>query len=231
MSGHVFYPPYMKNCTGECFGKDGQTCPKLKADFGCELDDAIQETMEAQARAAWEALPWRERNFVRIMDKFCPAIIPDALLSYLHDAGFFEAPASLKYHGAYSGALYDHSFAVTQALLSLTRRLDLRWEQHRSPYIVGMFHDLCKVDNYCRKDGGGWEYNRDATIPGHGDKSAILLSQYLRLTEEEILCIRWHMGAFDEKENWNAYGRACEKYPNVLYTHTADMIAARVLGV
>ena len=39
------------------------------------------------------------------------------------------------------------------------------------------------------------------------------------------------MGAFDEKENWNSYGRACTQFPNVLYTHTADMIAARILGV
>ena len=46
-----------------------------------------------------------------------------------------------------------------------------------------------------------------------------------------MLCIRWHMGAFDDKENWNSYGRACTAYPNVLYTHTADMIAARILGV
>lgn len=56
-------------------------------------------------------------------------------------------------------------------------------------------------------------------------------SWYMTLTEEEMLCIRWHMGAFDDKEHWNNYGRACTAYPNVLYTHTADMIAARVLGV
>lgn len=47
----------------------------------------------------------------------------------------------------------------------------------------------------------------------------------------EMLCIRWHMGAFDDKENWNSYGRAVTNFPNVLYTHTADMIAARILGV
>ena len=51
------------------------------------------------------------------------------------------------------------------------------------------------------------------------------------LTEEEKLCIRWHMGAFDDKENWNCYGAAIEKYQNVLWTHTADMVAARVQGV
>ena len=38
-------------------------------------------------------------------------------------------------------------------------------------------------------------------------------------------------GAFDDKKNWNRYGEAVTKYPNVLYTHTADMIASRIKGV
>ena len=29
--------------------------------------------------------------------------------------------------GAYSGALFDHSFAVTKVLLSFTERLELKW--------------------------------------------------------------------------------------------------------
>ena len=37
--------------------------------------------------------------------------------------------------------------------------------------------------------------------------------------------------AYDEKENWNILGRAIEQYPNVLYTHTADMIASRIKGI
>ena len=46
-----------------------------------------------------------------------------------------------------------------------------------------------------------------------------------------MLCIRWHMGAYDDEKNWNILGRAIEEYPNVLYTHTADMIASRVKGI
>ena len=53
----------------------------------------------------------------------------------------------------------------------------------------------------------------------------------MELTDEEIACIRWHMGAFDDQKNWDYYGRAIEKYPNVLYTHTADMIASRIKGI
>lgn len=175
----------------------------------------------------------RQKQFDLVMRKHIPTARWDELSEWLAGAGFFDAPASIHHHGAYPGALYDHSFAVMQSLLSLTRRMELQWGLVRSPYIVGMFHDLCKVDNYKLTDGSGgaWEYNNASLLPGHGEKSVILLQRFMELTEEEMLCIRWHMGAFDAKENWNSYGRAVTKYPNVLYTHTADMIAARVLGV
>lgn len=54
---------------------------------------------------------------------------------------------------------------------------------------------------------------------------------HIQLTDEELYCIRWHMGAFDDTENWKYYSGAIEKYPNVLYTHTADMVAAKILKV
>lgn len=146
--------------------------------------------------------------------------------------GFFIKPASIKYHGNYTGALFEHSYEVTRELLNLTAKLDLHWDNSRSPYIVGMFHDLCKTDDYIwDEDTANWDYNNSKLLTGHGDKSVILVQKYFELTEEEMLCIRWHMGAFDDKENWNKYSSAIEKYPNVLYTHTADMIAARIIGV
>ena len=61
-------------------------------------------------------------------------------------------------------------------------------------------------------------------------KSIMLLSQFINLTEEELLCIRYHMGAY-EKEAWDQYDMAIKKYPNVLWTHHADMIASKLLEV
>ena len=198
------------------------------------MKDRIDYLDYSERRAAEEALKEnRAADFERRMREHIPTESWGPLFEYLRESGFFEAPASIHHHGAYPGALYDHSLAVMASLVKLTDRLDLQWQEPRSPYIVGMFHDLCKVDNYKHKDGSGeaWEYNNAALLPGHGEKSVILLQRFLPLTEEEMLCIRWHMGAFDDKENWNSYGRACTAYPNVLYTHTADMIAARILGV
>lgn len=149
----------------------------------------------------------------------------------LDSLGFFNAPASTKYHGAYEGGLFDHSLLTAKSLVELTEKLGLTWGRPASPYIVGMFHDLCKCDNYV-KNLNSYTYNPDIIIPGHGDKSVIMLSQYMRLTNEEIACIRWHMGAFEtDTKMWNYYGKAIEKYPNVLFTHTADMIASKIKGV
>ena len=167
---------------------------------------------------------------------------------WLRNNGFFTAPASASHHGNYEGGLFDHSLAVAHALVYMTENLDLEWKNPRSPYLVGMFHDLCKIDQYrhpfgeiefrsptgeteCHVDTTRWEYNPDVTLSGHGDKSVMLLSQLYRLTDEEIMCIRYHMGAFTDKKEWAYYTRAVQQYRNVLYTHTADMLASQVAGV
>ena len=59
----------------------------------------------------------------------------------------------------------------------------------------------------------------------------MLLSQFYALTEEEIMCIRYHMGAVCPNEEWNDDTRAVRAYPNVLWTHQADMLASHVEGV
>lgn len=173
----------------------------------------------------------RIEQFRKTMAYCMPYRFHHEFVDVLRDMGFFTAPASIHHHGAYSGALFDHSLTVANTLLSFTKRLELKWEDGRSPLIVGMFHDFCKLDNYQQTDNEAWEYNNATLLPGHGDKSVIMLQQHIHLTEEEMFCIRWHMGAFDDKDNWNSYGRAVTRYPNVLYTHTADMVAARILGV
>ena len=151
---------------------------------------------------------------------------------------FFIAPASTKYHGAYEGGLFDHSLEVATVLVELTEKLGLQWQNPESPKVVGMFHDLCKCDDYMKRPlesdviDGGYMRNPEIIIPGHGDKSVIMLQQHMPITNEEIACIRWHMGAFEtDPEMWKYYGKAVEKFPNVLYTHTADMIAAKIRGV
>lgn len=173
-----------------------------------------------------------EQKRIDTLIDFMGEYVTSDIVWRLKQMGFFIVPASIHHHGKYEGALFDHSFEVAKALVNFTEKLGLEWQTERSPYIVGMFHDLCKTDNYVKTYDEAWEYNNAALLPGHGEKSVMMAMGLLgSLTDEEILCIRWHMGAFDSKENWNSYGRACTEYPNVLYTHTADMVAARIKGV
>ena len=148
----------------------------------------------------------------------------------LRNMGFFDAPASRNFHGNYAGGLFEHSYAVMQSLIKLTENNGLVWMRKQSPYVVGLLHDLCKCDLY-RLDGDEYKHNSDTLFKGHGYKSVLVASQILQLTEEEVACITYHMGAFTEKEEWGDYTRAIQKYPNVLWTHTADMIASHIMGV
>ena len=171
--------------------------------------------------------------FTKFMGNFLDMSFACDLRDALDELNFFNVPASIKYHGNSEGGLFVHSYMVAQNLMDLTNNMMLEWDREESPIIVGMFHDICKTDLYVKKEDSdiGWVYNQEMILPGHGEKSVIMAQKILDLTDEEIICIRWHMGAFDNKENWDHYGYAIEKYPNVLWTHTADMVTSRINGI
>ena len=152
---------------------------------------------------------------------------------------FFTAPASTRFHSNYEGGLFEHSLEVANSLCELTKRLNLTWSRNESPMIVGLLHDLCKVDQYKHPDIDGkpivapcnWVRNENTLFTGHGEKSVMMTASIIALTEEEAACICYHMGAFTDSNLWNNYTRAVNRYPNVLFTHTADMMATHIAGV
>ena len=99
---------------------------------------------------------------------------------------------------------------------------------------------MAAAENWQRKhDAQGdyiWEtvktYQVEDQLPlGHGEKSVMLVQCYIRLTMQEVMAIRWHMGFSEEKANYNALGSAMEKYPIVLAVHEADLEATKILEV
>ena len=165
------------------------------------------------------------------------AVSMGKIIDFLDSIGFFTQPASTRFHGAYEGGLFDHSLQVTKELIKLTDSLHLHWSRKSSPVIVGMFHDLCKTDLYevksIQQDGDKMcvEYMHSETPslwgPGHGAKSVLIASTLIQLTPEEVACIRYHMGAY-EKDEWGNLDTAIRTFPNVLWTHTADMVASKL---
>lgn len=151
----------------------------------------------------------------------------DILLDRLHNTTYFTDPASARYHLNYVGGLYEHSKNVAANLRYLTKALDLRWQSEDSPEIIGLCHDMCKVGAYIPDVSG--EYLRNPSQPvGHGDLSVARAERIIELTDEERACIRWHMGAYDDRENWSRYNDAIHEFRNVLWTHTADMMATHI---
>lgn len=179
-------------------------------------------------------------TFVNMISRAGLVGLSGEIANFLQEEGFFIAPASIGYHGDYPGGLFDHSVKVTRCLIDLTNSLNLKWKNDRSPIIVGMFHDLCKAVNYKReveqvgstsRVSGEWKkVKNDVWGTGHGSKSVAVASTLLKLTDEEVMCIRYHMGAY-ETDEWANYDAAIRRYPNVLFTHTADMMASKIHNV
>ena len=146
--------------------------------------------------------------------------------------GFLLAPASKGHHSNYEGGLFDHSVEVAMQLQNLTDKLGLSWLDKESAFRVGILHDLCKIDTYKKSEQYPyWEWDNSPIIKGHGDKSVIYaLNWGCNLTEEEIACITYHMGAYDTNR-CDAFSNAVKRFPNVLYTYTADMISDKIMEV
>lgn len=172
-----------------------------------------------------------EENRIRLFDAFMENIISKEMRQWLINEGFFTAPASKSHHGNYEGGLFDHSYEVSLNLITYTREFNIEWEKPRSPWIIGMFHDLCKIDEYSKNKDSLYEYNKNSILDGHGEKSCILILKWIHLTDQEIMCIRYHMGAFEGQQAWNNYTNAIRKWPAVFWTHTADMEASQIKGI
>ena len=146
----------------------------------------------------------------------------------LKDLGYYECPAAKSHHSNYKGGLFVHSVEVARQLLLLTDGMNLTWEHPGSPIIIGMLHDICKVRDYVYDFGhNNIEFTPTMEI-GHGTKSLMILGTMLRLTKEESYCIRYHMGAYSDKSEWKFFDEAIRTYPNVFWTHTADMVASKI---
>ena len=186
----------------------------------------------------------RIKIFTDILGEICP----DGFIERLDKEGYFEAPAGKKHHGAFEGGLFEHSVLVTSELVELTNKLGLKWERHEGPLVVGMFHDLCKVKQYIttkvpadenemelgsdQYTGVCYEWNKKQNLPGHGEASIFRLMEYggPQLKNDEMYCIRYHMEAYQGQQEWDPLDMAIKQYPNILYTHLADMIASKLEG-
>lgn len=174
----------------------------------------------------------------------------DKFLEWLNKTDFFTAPASTRYHLSEPGGLVAHSVHVYERLRSLylAEKINdlkdcgdavaagLSDAEEETIAICGLLHDICKVNfykagtrNVKNETTGQWEkvpcYTIEDQLPyGHGEKSVYIIGGFMRLTREEAMAIRWHMGPWQDGEKQNA-GAAFGKFSLALLTHMADMQA------
>ncbi len=187
-----------------------------------------------------------KEEFIEIFKTYITREGSDKLLDYLENkSDFFTAPASARYHGSYEGGLCEHSLNVyhcLEAYLARERVQELYGLEYspESVALVALLHDACKIG--CYKKGfrnvkndatGQWEkvptYTFDDPLPyGHGEKSVYIVNGFVRLSREEAMAIRWHMG-FSGPEDNRTVGQALQKYPLAFALAVADMEASYFL--
>lgn len=179
----------------------------------------------------------------------------DKLLKYIRKSDFYTAPASTRYHSCHEGGLLEHSLNVYKCLSAKANDeiwcYQLKDVDEESIIICSLLHDLCKTSFYTTEvknrkvyhengkkiDNNGaydWEsYNaytvNDLFPYGHGEKSVEIIEHFIKLSTNEKLAIRWHMGFSEPKESWNTLTTAIRKNPLVLALYSADLESTYLL--
>ena len=183
-------------------------------------------------------------EFIKIYTENIHRSGADKLLAWLESTDFFTAPASTKYHGAHEGGLCEHSINVYEQLRVICDFESASPCSYPEPAIetmaiCGLLHDVCKANfyktstrNVKNEETGQWEkqpyYSVEDQLPyGHGEKSVYIISGFMRLTREEAMAIRWHMGGFDDAVKGGSYAisGAFDKFPLAVMLHCADLTA------
>ena len=169
----------------------------------------------------------------------------EELLKWLESTDFFTAPASTRFHLSRPGGLVEHSIHVYERLKKLynvEKYGDLSdlavYPEAETIAICGLLHDICKANFYDvemrnrKNEQGKWEQYpfyvvKDQLPYGHGEKSVYIISSFMKLTREEAMAIRWHMGFSDTEFKGGGFsvGNAFEKFPLAVLTHIADLQA------
>lgn len=167
----------------------------------------------------------------------------DKLLAWIESSDFFTAPASTRFHLSSPGGLLEHSLHVFERMKAICANEATITPGFNEPSmetiaVCGLLHDICKANFYAvemrnrKNDQGRWEqypfYVVDDELPyGHGEKSVYIISGFMRLSREEAMAIRWHMGFSDNDFQGGGYsvGNAFGKFPLAVLLHIADLQA------
>ena len=118
------------------------------------------------------------------------------LIKDLSERGFFESPASTRFHGAYDGGLLEHSHNVYILFNRFVRELrqDIKINKD-SVILCSLLHDVCKAGMYI-KDGDKYLFNQQFRGKGHARLSLEIIEKHIYLNLQEKNIILFHMGYY-----------------------------------
>lgn len=179
----------------------------------------------------------------------------EELLKKLESSDFYYAPASTKFHNCVRGGLLDHSLNVYYNLKSLVERKGLTdYISEDSIKIVGLLHDIGKINNYKiyyknekkysdygskRDEGGKFDWvavqgyttvdDSEKFIYGNHEQTCeYMLRTYIPLTYVESSAILHHHGGKGWDSAQDNVDGVFSRYPLAVLLHVADMISAYV---
>lgn len=195
-------------------------------------------------------------EFLKLLSEInIPQADTQGLAEFLLSSDFFEAPASTQYHCNYEGGLCEHSLHVYHELVRLAEIYAPGKYDSNSLLVVGLLHDLAKVNFYekfiankkiysekgSKHDNQGnfdWfaeeafkvREAKDRFLGGeHGFNSMMIVSKYIPLTYEETLAILHHHAGLGEAKQVYDLSAIMNKYSLVALLHMADFLSTFIV--
>jgi len=208
----------------------GEQKPQVEFPCGLHLDEYPNDRiLQAQTQKWFYELTCLIRDKHRLTQF-------NELTSTLNKLGYFEAPASHKYHLAKRGGLLVHHVGVTLVLIRMKRLLYPKITDE-SCVIVGLLHDVGKLGTpgrpyYDSRVDVSWKsgdpYAKQETGPlapvymGVAARSLAVVSSKIDLSTWEAQAILYHDGQYIDDNS----GVKLKETPLTLLLHHADMWTA-----
>lgn len=160
-------------------------------------------------------------------------------IKWLSSTDFYVAPASTKYHDDDPSGLLRHTLKVVNNVTELSGVSAYKGVNLAEAVLAAIVHDWCKINfyeqykrNVKNPDTGKWEEvlayrHKEPEFPfGHGITSMYMAEKLFKLSAEQALAVRWHMGVYDVSDYQKAeLYQATNKYPMVLLLQMADQMS------
>lgn len=162
-------------------------------------------------------------------------------IEWLRTTDFYSAPASTRFHESFNGGLLQHTLnvAIMASQISWLPKFHDAGVNLDEAVLCCLVHDWCKIgfyESYMRNvkdDSGKWvqksefkSRDKSLTSLGHGVSSMFLAQKFFRLSTEECLAIRWHMGPWRVVDSeMNELQQSNETYPLVHLVQFSDQLS------